>query len=93
MATVPITFPMGGGPMQYTNRCAKVKLGSMVTFTGSFASHPLAPAGGDPGTQIPSQNADPPGGSVSFTVSTKGTFGYHCGFHPSDMFGAIQVVP
>ncbi|MDB4937962.1 MAG: hypothetical protein JWP87_4934, partial [Labilithrix sp.] len=41
----------------------------------------------------PSVNADPDGGAVSVTFTTKGTFGYQCNFHPSLMFGAVQVVP
>jgi plastocyanin len=27
------------------------------------------------------------------TMTTPGTFGYQCEFHPTTMFGAIQVVP
>jgi plastocyanin len=90
---VDISFPTNGAPAQYTNRCAKVKVGAKVTFAGSFTSHPLGPKDGDMPSPIPSQAADTDAGAVSFTVTAKGTFGYQCNFHPSVMFGAIQVVP
>jgi plastocyanin len=88
-----ITFPTAGAPAQYTNHCVKVKVGSKVTWAGSFASHPLAPNGGDTPNPIPSQSADVDGGAVSITFTAKGTFGFECSFHPSIMFGAVQVVP
>jgi plastocyanin len=90
---VDISFPANGAPAQYTNRCAKVKVGSTVTFAGSFTSHPLEPKDGDKPTPIPSQSTDTDAGAISFKVTAKGTFGYQCNFHPSIMFGAIQVVP
>lgn len=92
-AGVAITFPTGGAPAQYTNRCAKVKVGATVTFTGSFPDHPLQPNGGDTPTPIPMlQNTDPGGGVLTLMPAAKGTFGYECNFHAS-MFGALQVVP
>jgi plastocyanin len=92
-ANVDVTFPTGVSPAQYTNRCAKVKAGSTVTFKGSFLNHPLQPSGGDAPTPIVLTNMDPDGGSLVVTMPTKGTYGYDCTFHPSLMFGAIQVVP
>jgi plastocyanin len=88
-----ISFPTTAAPAQYVNHCVKAKVGSNITFAGSFASHPLVPAGGDTPTPIPSQSADADGGAVSFAVPNKGTYGFQCGFHPSIMFGAIQVIP
>jgi plastocyanin len=90
---VTITFPTGSSPAQYTNRCVQVKVGTKVTFTGSFFNHPLAPTDGDKPSPITLTNMDPDSGSVVFTMPAKGTFGYECMFHPSIMFGAIQVVP
>jgi plastocyanin len=88
-----ISFPTTGAPAQYVNHCVKVKVGANVTWAGSFSSHPLMPAGGDTPTPIPSQSTDPDGGAVSVIMTTAGTFGFECGFHPSIMFGAVQVVP
>lgn len=88
-----ISFPTTSAPAQYINHCIKVKVGSNITFAGSFASHPLVPSGGDTPTPIPSQSTDVDGGAVSFDVPNKGTYGFQCGSHPSIMFGAIQVVP
>ena len=88
-----ISFPTTGAPAQYTNHCVKVKVGSNVTWAGSFSSHPLQPAGGDTPTPIPSQSTDPAAGAVSVVMSTAGTYGFECGFHPTIMFGAVQVVP
>jgi plastocyanin len=90
---VDISFPTGNTPMQYSNHCAKVKVGSSVTFAGSFANHPLGPSPGAPAnTPIPSQTDDTDGGTLTFTVPNAGTFGFECQFHAS-MFGALQVVP
>lgn len=91
--TVEVTFPTGPAPAQYTNRCAKVKAGSTITFKGSFFNHPLQPNGGDMPTPIVLQNSDPDSGSITVTFPAMGTYGYECMFHPSLMFGAIQVVP
>ncbi len=90
---VDVTFPTGSAPMPYTNRCAKVKVGSTVTFKGSFFHHPLQPSGGDEPTPIVLTSFDPDGGSLVVTMPVKGTYGYECMFHPSIMLGAIQVVP
>jgi plastocyanin len=92
-ANVDITFPTDPTPAQYTSRCAKVKVGSTVTFKGSFSNHPLQPNGGDLPTPIVLTSTDPDGGSVVVTMPVKGTYGYECMFHPSMMFGAVQVVP
>ncbi len=90
---VDISFPTGNTPMQYTNHCAKVKVGSSVTFAGSFVNHPLGPSAGAPAnTPIPSQADDTDGGTLTFSVPNAGTFGFECQFHAS-MFGALQVVP
>jgi plastocyanin len=89
-----VTFPVAPGPAQYTNNCIKVKVGAVVNFTGSFLNHPLEPNGGNSPTPIPASTAvDPPGGTLAVTMTTAGTFGYQCNFHPGTMFGAIQVVP
>jgi len=93
LTTIEITFPTGAAPAQYTNRCPKVKAGTTVTFKGSFFNHPLQPNGGDMASPIVLQNSDPDSGSIAVVMPTKGTYGYDCMFHPSLMFGAIQVVP
>lgn len=90
---VDITFPMGGAPEQYKQRCAKVKVGSDVTFSGNFAAHPLEASGGDVPSPVPTQSTTPDGGALTFKVPNQGRFGYQCNFHPSSMFGAILVVP
>ena len=90
-ATVAIAFPTAPGPMQYTNHCIKVKVGTKITFMGGFSFHPLEPNGGDSPTPIPPLTSA--GASLEITVSAAGTFGYECNFHPGTMFGAIQVVP
>ncbi len=88
-----ISFELGANPKQYTNRCATVKVGATVTFTGSFLQHPLEAAGGDTPSPIPYTAADPPNERLEVTFPSPGTFGYQCEFHPTLMFGAIRVVP
>ena len=84
-----ITFPTGASPAQYSQPCIKVKVGTAITFSGSFSSHPLGPSGGDTPNPI---TAGSSGTSATFTATAVGTFGYHCGFHPTVMLGAIEVV-
>lgn len=90
---VDISFPTGPAPAQYTQRCAKVKVGADVTFAGSFTAHPLQPNGGDTPTPIPTQTTNTTNGTLTFKPTAAGTFGYQCSAHPTSMFGAIQVVP
>ena len=91
---VMITFPTGASAGQYTNRCAKVKMGTVVTFVGSFMNHPLERNGGDPGTPIPMLTiTDTDAGGLPITFATAGTFGFECMYHPMIMYGAVKVVP
>ncbi len=87
--TTTISFPTGASPAQYSTPCIKVKAGTVLTFTGSFSSHPLVPSGGDTPNPI---TAGSSGASASFTPTKAGTFGFHCSFHPTVMLGAIDVV-
>lgn len=88
-----VTFPTLETPAQYTNRCATIKVGTTVTFTGAFDKHPLEPAGGDSPNPIPLTEATPAGGKLVVSFTKAGVFGYRCEFHPTVMFGAIKVVP
>mgnify|MGYP001025087940 CR=1 FL=1 len=88
-----VTFLKTANPKQYENRCATVKVGASVTFTGSFTQHPLQAAGGDLPNPIPYTAEDQPDDKLVVTMTTPGSFGYECEFHPTLMFGAIRVVP
>jgi plastocyanin len=88
-----ITFLKTANPKQYENRCATVKVGASVTFSGSFLQHPLEAAGGDSPNPIPYTTEDQPNDKLVVQMPTVGTFGYQCEFHPTLMFGAIRVVP
>jgi plastocyanin len=91
---VAITFPSDSTPKQYTNRCVKVKVGTVVTFKGAFAAHPLDAKGGDTPSPIPRiTDTDPDGGALALTMTAPGNYGFVCDFHPGSMFGVIQVVP
>ena len=92
MAAVTITFGDALGE-HYDHPCIKVTAGTMVTFSGSFGTHPLG--GGD---MPPTQDALSPiaatttGTSATFTLPTAGTYGYFCAVHySSGMEGAIVV--
>lgn len=91
--TVEITFPMDGVPVQYTNRCVKVKVGTTVLFKGSFAAHGLVPKGGDSPSPIRRATTDQPNDTLEVKVTAPGNYGYECAYHPELMYGAIQVVP
>jgi plastocyanin len=64
-------------------RCIRVRVGQTVVFAGDHGNHPMMPQGGD--------TPNPVGPTAVFT--TPGVFGYECIPHPSEMNGAIQVVP
>jgi plastocyanin len=64
-------------------RCMRVRVGQTVTFAGDHGNHPLMPKGGD--------TPSPVGPTSTFNVT--GIFGYECIPHPSEMNGAIEVIP
>ena len=64
-------------------RCLRVRLGQAVVFAGDHDSHPMTPKGGD--------TPNPVGPVAVFTQT--GVFGYECIPHPSEMNGAIEVIP
>jgi plastocyanin len=83
----------------YTDKCIKVKAGTVVTFSGNFSGHPLlggtvvggtaTPAGSGP--FVPVTNS---GTSKDFTLSTPGVYPYYCVPHATiGMNGAVFVVP
>jgi plastocyanin len=82
---IAFTFSM------YTPNCIKVQTGQTVTFTGSFAQHPLAQSCGPESVLF-----NTAGMSKSFTFATPGNYGYYCTFHGNQMgqgmAGSIQVV-
>lgn len=85
---VDISF-FGASPGQYTNHCAKTKVGDTVTFASDFTMHPLEPSGGDSPSFIPATST---GSSVSVVPTTPGVYGFQCSAHPGIMFGAVKVV-
>jgi plastocyanin len=86
--TVALTW--GFSITSQADHCSKIKVGSKVTWTGDFGTHPLASKDGDSGNPITSSGVN--GGSVEIDFPTAGTFGYTCTVH-SQMIGAIEVVP
>jgi plastocyanin len=64
-------------------RCLRVRVGQTVVFAGNHDNHPMMPKGGD--------TPNPVGPSAVFPQV--GVFGYECIPHPSEMNGAIEVVP
>jgi plastocyanin len=90
VTTPTITGPSGGSPSQYTPNCVHIKVGQSVTWNVDFSGHPLEAFGGTtPSPIMPTSS----GTTVTFTFSSAGTFGFHCEFHPSIMFGAVEVTP
>ncbi|MBK7862286.1 MAG: hypothetical protein IPJ65_27495 [Archangiaceae bacterium] len=89
-ATLEVTFPNGNE--SYEPQCLKVHAGQSVTFSGSFASHPLSQKCG-PAVVLAGQS----GSNRTFTFTVPGVYGYYCTQHGtssgSGMAGAIEVVP
>jgi plastocyanin len=89
-----VTIP--SGKFEYSPNCLKVKVGTVVTFTGASGLHPLAPMtkGTTEGNPIPSSVE----ASIPVTFAAEGAFPYFCTNHGSDggtsgMVGAVYVVP
>jgi hypothetical protein len=73
-------------------RCLQIKVGQAVTFQGDFTAHPLAAEGGD-APAIPGKTSSTGMEDYEVTFNTVGTFGFKCTVHPTQMMGAIHVVP
>ncbi len=83
----PTTITWEGAHL-YTPACLKVKVGTSVTFSGLFSTHPLEPSamrGTLTGNPIKKTRED---GDRTFTFSTPGFFAYWCTYHGSDTTGA-----
>jgi plastocyanin len=87
-ATVEIKFGDATG-LTYAPPCIKVKSGTMVTFTGNFAVHPLAPGETKTGV-VPVPDGTSPikatstaVPSAAFAISPAGSYPYYCTEHYS----------
>jgi plastocyanin len=88
-----VTIDFGGAALTYVPPCIKVKAGTMVTFSGSFTTHPLvagtAPSGVDAASPI---KPTATGSTATFDMTPAGSYGYYCSVHVSEgMEGAIFV--
>jgi plastocyanin len=89
-STTTITF----AGIEYAPRCVRVRAGSNVLFSGSFASHPLV--GGtvtgsvgtpDPSSPVPATST---GSEVTFIPTKAGAYPYYCSVHVSSgMMGVV----
>lgn len=93
-AETSVTITQTG--LTYDPACIKIKTGTSVTFSSTFASHPLVGGEVVNGTKTP--DASSPitttntGTEATFTFPNAGTFGYYCDIHAaSGMSGAIIV--
>jgi plastocyanin len=99
-AALAINVAFGGTNGQnYNPKCLRVKAGTIVTFLGNLASHPLiggvvgngvkTPA--ESGPFIPISNV---GTSKAFELASPGTYPYYCNPHAfNGMSGVVYVVP
>ena len=71
-------------------RCVQIKAGQTVTWTGTFATHPLLADEGDKPNPI--STADTSAAAATVTFPTAGTYGFKCQVHAS-MTGAVLVTP
>lgn len=83
----------------YFPKCIKVKLGTVLTFSGNFIESPLQGGvivGGSamPASSGPFVPVTNSGSSNDFTMTSVGTFPYYCAMHGTfGMRGAVFVVP
>jgi plastocyanin len=86
---------------KYEPRCMRVKAGTIITWTGNFAAHPLWPSAcaGDVENNPIHDVADVAATSLDIAFPEPGTFPYYCPDHasdgrsPSGMCGVVYVVP
>lgn len=94
MSAVTIQF----AGVEYTPACIRVKIGTSVTFQGSFSFHPLQGGTVTNGVGVPDPMSPitltATGMMASFTLSDAGDVPYYCTAHAnSGMKGAIFVEP
>jgi plastocyanin len=82
------------GGFFYTPKCIKVSPGTMVTWSGTFMSHPLQ--GGAVVNNVPfpdnsSIQLTNTGTSKTITFGAAGAFPYYCQFHVNSMQGVVFV--
>ena len=93
--TPTVTFG-GAAGFVYAPKCARISVGQAVTFSGTFASHPLRAGvvvGGvpqpQPGGPIASTDT---GTTATFTFPAAGVFPYYCSLHGGGgMNGVVYV--
>lgn len=81
----------------YTPKCARIRAGQNVKFSGMFQSHPLR-AGTVVGLTRNPQSGSPIedtnlGTEKTFAFPTAGTYPYYCNSHYQSMFGVVYVDP
>jgi plastocyanin len=85
-----VRFPVAGN--RFSPNCLRLRLGQVVRFEGSFASHTLLQSCGPVPNQLQAAN----GQSLDVTLLGLGLYGYYCQQHGSPsgsgMAGAIEVV-
>jgi len=87
------TINFGGAVgFDYSPKCLKVSAGAMVTFSGDFSTHPLAPSAmrGDPANNPIVNMSD--GTTASFLFPKPGFYAYLCNFHGNDNGSAMAGV-
>jgi len=76
---------------QYVPKCLRIAAGQSVTFSGSFAVHPLKQACGPAAVIAPTAS----GSSATFVFEAPGAYGYFCSAHGTEggsgMAGSVLV--
>lgn len=89
------TVTFGAGGFTYSPKCILIAAGQMVTFSGTFSSHPLRPGVGINATAGSPNNpivATAVGTSATFTFPAAGSYPYNCSLHDgSGMNGVVRV--
>src|SRR5262249_30483521 len=85
----------GDAGLAYSPKCVRIKVGARITFTGDFATHPIAEAcAPEGGSYFAASNFE---GSIGGQFMVAGVYGYFCEVHGDEtgvgMSGAFEVVP
>jgi plastocyanin len=92
-----IHAPPGAAPQQYAPNCMRIKAGQTVTVFGDDGDHPVDYAkvsGPDPYPIVTGSGGSVDAGmTFTLTISDPGVVKFNCDIHPTQMKGAIEVVP
>ena len=91
--TATITFGFNGAAQgfSYDPKCLRIQAGQTVTFSGSFAAHPLYPSAARGSVRENPISGTGSGTSRGFQFPSAGYYAYYCGVHGATDDGSAMA--